>query len=168
MRLAAALLMAGLGLVGAGVVVCVDKAAAADAVSLQVSGLVKHALALSVADLHALPPHTVEAEFTTMHGEDHHLWTGVLLWDVVQTAGLMDEPGHRTTMRHVMMARGEGRLCSGRSPSAKSIRRSATDRCSSPTARRAPQEICRNCVSSCPATNMALATSHDLTAIDVR
>lgn len=81
--------------------------ARAEEAALAVSGMVATPLSLSVAALHALPAHTVDADFTTMHGEDHHTWTGVLLWDLVQKAGLRDEPGRRTTMRHVFLARGK-------------------------------------------------------------
>jgi DMSO/TMAO reductase YedYZ molybdopterin-dependent catalytic subunit len=80
--------------------------AAAPSTSVQISGLVQHPQTLTLDQLRALPAQHVDATFTTMHGPDHHLWTGVLLWDLVAKAGLKDEPGKRTTMRHVLMVSG--------------------------------------------------------------
>ncbi len=81
-------------------------AAAAPSTSVQISGLVQHPQTLTLDAIRALPVHHVDASFTTMHGQDHHIWTGALLWDVVTKAGLKDEPGKRTTMRHVLLVSG--------------------------------------------------------------
>ncbi len=74
--------------------------------SVAVSGLVDHPQSFSVAQLKAMPARRVDAAFATMHGQEHHVWTGALLWDVVHAAGLRDAPGRRTTMRHVFLAGG--------------------------------------------------------------
>ncbi len=74
---------------------------------LKVDGLVQHAQTLTMDQVHAMPASHVDASFTTMHGQDHHSWTGVLLWDLVTKAGLRDEPGRRTTMRHTITVFGQ-------------------------------------------------------------
>ncbi len=80
---------------------------AATPTGLAIGGKVAHPLTLTLDQLHALPAHHVEADFTTMHGQDHHSWTGVLLWDLAVKAGPQDEPGKRTGMRHVLMVSGQ-------------------------------------------------------------
>ncbi len=69
--------------------------------------MVAHAQVFTMDQLHAMPACHVEASFTTMHGQDHHTWTGALLWDIVTKAGLRDEPGRRTTMRHTITVTGQ-------------------------------------------------------------
>jgi hypothetical protein len=71
--------------------------------SVQVTGLVAHAGPVALG---SLKPVTVDAHFNTMHGTQAHRWSGPLLLDVVNAAGLKDEPGQKTHMRHVIMARG--------------------------------------------------------------
>jgi hypothetical protein len=77
--------------------------AAAPAPTVQVSGMVAHA---GPVDLAALKAVTVTAKFNTMHGPQAHRWSGPLLATVVDAAGVKDEPGKRTHMRHVVLARG--------------------------------------------------------------
>ncbi len=74
--------------------------------AVTLDGLVGAKLTLDLTQLKSLPPHQVEASFGTMHGTSHHVWTGVLLWDLVNKAGLRDEPGKRTSMRHVLLVHG--------------------------------------------------------------
>jgi DMSO/TMAO reductase YedYZ molybdopterin-dependent catalytic subunit len=74
--------------------------AAPAAAQVKIDGLVDHPQTLSGDQLKAFPATQVEASFATMHGTLHHRWTGALLWDVVNKAGLRDEPGKRTAMRH--------------------------------------------------------------------
>ncbi len=78
----------------------------AAAAPLQLQGRITHPQTLTLDQLKSLPAHHVEADFTTMHGQDHHSWTGILLWDLVQKATPQDEPGPRTGMRHVIMVSG--------------------------------------------------------------
>jgi hypothetical protein len=77
--------------------------AAAPAPVVQVSGMVAHAGPVALA---GLPQVTVAAGFKTMHGPQSHHWTGPLLASVVAAAGVQDEPGKRTHMRHVVLAVG--------------------------------------------------------------
>ena len=81
--------------------------AAAPQPPVAIAGRVAHPQSLTLDQLKALPAHHVEADFTTMHGQDHHTWTGVLLWDLVSKATPQDEPGQRTGMRHVIMVSGQ-------------------------------------------------------------
>ncbi len=75
----------------------------AAAASLQVTGLVNHPGPIT---LDTLKPVTVDATFQTMHGPQSHHWSGPLLLDVINQAGLKDAPGFKTHMRHVIMAQG--------------------------------------------------------------
>lgn len=77
--------------------------AAAPAPVVQVTGMVAHAGPVALA---SLPQVTVAASFKTMHGPQSHHWTGPLLASVVAAAGVQDEPGKRTHMRHVILALG--------------------------------------------------------------
>jgi hypothetical protein len=77
--------------------------AAAPAPVVQVTGMVAHAGPVALA---SLPQVTVAAKFNTMHGPQAHRWSGPLVANVVAAAGVQDEPGKRTHMRHVVMAVG--------------------------------------------------------------
>ena len=81
--------------------------AAAPQPPLAITGRVAHPQSFTLDQLKALPAQHVQADFTTMHGQDHHSWSGVLLWDVVSKATPQDEPGPRTGMRHVIMVSGQ-------------------------------------------------------------
>lgn len=70
---------------------------------VQVNGMVEHK---GPVLLGTLKPATVTATFHTMHGPQSHRWSGPLLLDVVDAAGLKDEPGAKTHMRHLIMAEG--------------------------------------------------------------
>jgi DMSO/TMAO reductase YedYZ molybdopterin-dependent catalytic subunit len=74
---------------------------------LQLSGMVQHPQSFSMDQLRSMPSTQVELTFTTMHGPNHHTWTGVKLWDLISRAALRDEPGRRTQFRHVLLATGQ-------------------------------------------------------------
>lgn len=71
--------------------------------SVQVTGMVTHPGPVALG---ALKPVTVDAHFNTMHGVQGHRWSGPPLLDVVDAAGVRDEPGKKTHMRHVIMVQG--------------------------------------------------------------
>jgi len=73
---------------------------------LAVQGRVEHPGSLTLAELQALPPVTVEIERTEANGVQHMSFTGALLWTLVTTAGPVDEPGKHTFMQHTLLARG--------------------------------------------------------------
>jgi DMSO/TMAO reductase YedYZ molybdopterin-dependent catalytic subunit len=74
--------------------------------SVKVDGMVQAPQSFTADQLKSLPSHQVDAAFQTMHGSSHHVWTGVLLWDLVNKPGLKDAPGPRTGIRHTFLIRG--------------------------------------------------------------
>lgn len=78
----------------------------ATAAGVAIDGMVQHPKTYTLDDLKALPATTVELRTDTMHGTDDHHWTGPLLWSLLTTAGLKDEPGKRTTVRHAILVTG--------------------------------------------------------------
>jgi hypothetical protein len=71
--------------------------------SVQVTGMVAHSGAVALA---GLKPVTVAGSFQTMGGTQAHHWSGPLLLDVLDVAGIADAPGKKTHFRHVIMASG--------------------------------------------------------------
>jgi hypothetical protein len=86
-----------------GVAVLWAGAAVAQMPSVAVTGMVGHPGPVALS---ALKPVAVSASFHTMHGEQSHRWSGPLLLDVVNAASVVDAPGKRTHMQHVILARG--------------------------------------------------------------
>jgi DMSO/TMAO reductase YedYZ molybdopterin-dependent catalytic subunit len=80
--------------------------AQAPAHMITISGMVAHAGPMDDAALAALKQVHYKGRFNSMSGEQTHDWTGPLLLDVLDRAGLTDEPGKRTHIRHVILARG--------------------------------------------------------------
>jgi DMSO/TMAO reductase YedYZ molybdopterin-dependent catalytic subunit len=78
----------------------------ARAQTVTVSGMVAHAGPMDAAALIALKQVSYKGSFQSMSGTQAHAWTGPLLLDVLDRAGLTDEPGKRTHIRHVILARG--------------------------------------------------------------
>lgn len=78
-------------------------ATAASAQSLPVTGMVAHPGPVALA---TLAPVTFTARFHTKHGSVAHSWSGPLLRDVVNAAGVNDAPGRKTHMRHCLMISG--------------------------------------------------------------
>jgi hypothetical protein len=78
-------------------------ACAAGPASVQVSGMVAHPGPVALDGLKQVP---VAASFQTMGGKQAHRWSGPLLLDVLAAASVTDEPGKKTHMRHVILARG--------------------------------------------------------------
>ncbi len=75
--------------------------------ALDVQGQVQTPLHLGIADLKALSAKTVDFSFHTMHGDDHHAWTGALLLDVIGKAGLKNENVKSAALRHVIFVQGK-------------------------------------------------------------
>jgi hypothetical protein len=82
-------------------------AIAADAPAVVFGGMVEHPQSFTLAALKALPPTQVDAIFGTMHGQEHHLWTGVRLLDLIQKAGLKAEPAKFAALRHSVLVQGK-------------------------------------------------------------
>lgn len=90
--------------VAAGLLVVLAAAASAQTVSLE--GRVAHPRTLTAADLQRAPTTSVTVSYDTEHGPQHGSYTGELLWTLIDGAGLIDEPGKRTRLQHVVLARG--------------------------------------------------------------
>jgi hypothetical protein len=82
-------------------------ALAADAPTVRFDGLVAHPQSFGLADLKAMPPRQVDASFGTMHGQEHHAWTGVLLLDLIGKAGPKDDSGKNPSLRHTILVHGK-------------------------------------------------------------
>ena len=75
-------------------------------IALAVSGQVEHPRTLTLADLQALPPVTLEAAHTTSRGVQRASYTGPLLWALVGAAAPVSEPGGRDRLQRTLLARG--------------------------------------------------------------
>src|SRR5262245_43153227 len=62
---------------------------------IQLLGMVETPGAFTIADLQELPSQTVEVDFQSGSGDQHHSYTGVLLWDVLEQAGLKLDPDRK-------------------------------------------------------------------------
>jgi hypothetical protein len=82
-------------------------AVAADVPVVAFSGMVEHPQNFTLADLKALPATQVDATFGTMHGQEHHVWTGVRLLDLIGKAGLKLEPAKNAALRHSVLVQGK-------------------------------------------------------------
>jgi len=98
MRLAAAVMMCA-----------VAGAAWAQAIGLGVKldGHVQAEQGFSADQLKAFPPRHVDVSYQTMHGTEHHAFTGVLLWDLVTKAGLKNGGGKNPGLRHTLVVRAQ-------------------------------------------------------------
>ncbi len=90
----------------AGVLLC-RGGLAADQPSLRIDGQVEHPQSFKLADLKAMPARQVEASFGTMHGQEHHVWTGVLLLDLIGKAGLKLEKAKNAALAHGFLVHGK-------------------------------------------------------------
>lgn len=59
--------------------------------SIELLGAVANPGSVSVADIQSLPSQTVEVDFQSGQGDQHHSYTGVLLWDVLNQAGIVTD-----------------------------------------------------------------------------
>jgi len=82
-------------------------ALAAEVPAVRFDGAVAHPQTFTLADLKAMTARQVDATFGTMHGQEHHVWTGVLLLDLIGKAGPKDEGGKNPALRHVVLVRGK-------------------------------------------------------------
>ncbi len=80
--------------------------ARADEPVLVIDGAVRQAQHVTAAALRSLPPVREEIAFETDHGAQKATYTGVLLWDLVQRAGI-DDTGKWSELRHVLQVTGK-------------------------------------------------------------
>jgi hypothetical protein len=81
-------------------------AAVALAGPANLTGAVKTPLALDQATLAALPPTTITISFQTGNGPETGTYTGVLLWDLLEKAELVNAEGKNTILRHALTITG--------------------------------------------------------------
>ncbi len=87
---------------------CVSTGALAEGApseSVSIEGAVAHKRTVTMAELQALPPVTVETDFVRAGGQRHVSYTGAALWPLLGEAGMIDEAGEKTFFRHVVIAR---------------------------------------------------------------
>jgi hypothetical protein len=76
-------------------------AIAADPAKL--TGTVQTPLSLDEATLNKLPVASVEVSYIRASGPVRGTYTGVLLWDLLKQAGLVNEEGQNTALRHTLL-----------------------------------------------------------------
>lgn len=103
---AAAVLLALLGPLAPCRAQAVQAIIAAAPIELAIAGRVGQPRTLSLADLQALPPVTVEVTYATARGPQSATYTGALLWPLLTAAAPVDEPGRNTHLRHTLLAHG--------------------------------------------------------------
>ena len=81
---------------------------------LSLQGRVASPRTLTLAELQALTPTTVEMDAAEGHdgrpmapAGPRTAYTGDLLWTLIDSAGLVDEPGVKTHLQHTIIARGQ-------------------------------------------------------------
>ncbi|BCP54604.1 hypothetical protein K32_32210 [Kaistia sp. 32K] len=69
-------------------------------------GAVRQSLVLSEATLRSVPATAIDVDFET--GKDREIghYTGALLWSLIEKAGLVNEPGKNTALRHTLLVTG--------------------------------------------------------------
>ncbi len=80
--------------------------APAFAASATLTGAVTMPLTLDETTLKALPATTLDITFNTAKGTETGHYTGVLLWDLLGKAGLINAPGKNTALRHTLLVTG--------------------------------------------------------------
>jgi hypothetical protein len=80
---------------------------AARTAPLAISGSISHPQVFPEDALEKLPPTHVEVTAEGEHGPAKNAkYDGVLLWSLIEPAGLIDAPGKKTKPLHVFLARG--------------------------------------------------------------
>jgi hypothetical protein len=69
-------------------------------------GAVEQRLVLDDTLLKSLPAVSVDVTFETGEGKKSGHYTGVLLWSLIEKAGLIDEPGKNSALKHTLIVTG--------------------------------------------------------------
>jgi len=69
-------------------------------------GAVKQQLVLDEAFLKSFPATTIDVTFETGQGKSSGRYTGVLLWSLLEKAGLVDQPGKNANLKHTLLITG--------------------------------------------------------------
>jgi hypothetical protein len=81
-------------------------AAAQEPPTVTVSGMVQHPLTLTIADLKAMPAIDVTVSQQTDRGPTQGKFHGVLLWSVMDKAGLVNGTQKNAYLRHTVLVSG--------------------------------------------------------------
>ena len=81
-------------------------ATAQEPATVTVSGAVQHPLTLTPSDLRAMPAVDVTVSQQTDHGPSQGKFHGVLLWTVIDKAGLANGPEKNAYLRHTFLVTG--------------------------------------------------------------
>jgi hypothetical protein len=83
-------------------------AAVAAEPGIEIGGHAEHPSHLTAADLKALPQVATDVSFETGHGQQSGHYSGALLWDVVDKAGITDAPGANAKhhLQHAVLVTG--------------------------------------------------------------
>jgi DMSO/TMAO reductase YedYZ molybdopterin-dependent catalytic subunit len=85
---------------------CVFAASAQEPPTITVSGAVQHPLTLTIADLKAMPGLDVAVSQQTDHGLAQDKFHGVLLWSLIDRAGLANGTEKNAYLRHTVLVAG--------------------------------------------------------------
>jgi hypothetical protein len=78
----------------------------AQAAPANLNGTVQKPLTLDEATLKSLPPVTIDVTFQTSSGEETGHYTGVLVWDLLAKAVLVDDEGKNAALKHTLLITG--------------------------------------------------------------
>lgn len=67
------------------------------------SGAIKTPLTLDAVTLDALPATTIDVPFKTTTGSGKDRYTGVLVWDLINKAGLVNDAGKNSALKHTLL-----------------------------------------------------------------
>lgn len=82
-------------------------ARSASPASFTLEGTLRHPGTISVADLRSLPPTTLAVSLATDHGTLSGTWTGVLVWTLLQRAGVRtDSKAKNAALLHTLIVSG--------------------------------------------------------------
>jgi DMSO/TMAO reductase YedYZ molybdopterin-dependent catalytic subunit len=72
-----------------------------------IGGAIAHSRTWTAAELQALPATTLPVTFATEHGTQQGRWTGVLLWTLLDQAGIaVDSKVHNAVLQHTILITG--------------------------------------------------------------
>jgi hypothetical protein len=74
--------------------------------AVRIEGQVRRPISLTVVDLRGMPAHPLHIAFETARGRHEGDFSGPLLLDVVNAAGIVDEGDERTHLRHTILVTG--------------------------------------------------------------
>jgi hypothetical protein len=93
-------------LLAAALAICALPVSAQEPPTVTVSGAVQHPITLTIADLKAMPGLDVTVSQQTDRGPAQGKFHGVLLWSVIDKAGLLNGTQKNAYLRHTLLVSG--------------------------------------------------------------